>query len=266
MNFTRLTFLALVATALNACGVGEADINAEEDVALEGVSESETALTLTQAKFQTFVGKDGQHYFHLIAGNGQKLLGSEGYASITGAKNGIASVKTNAANDSKFLLREAADGSQYFVLAAGNGQIIAVSQMYSTTSNRNRAIDTVKTIVGQIVAQEAAVPAPAKFETFKGLDGKYYFNVKAGNGEIVLQSQGYTTKTSAQNGASSVQSNGASAARYTVLEAADGRYYFNLKATNGQIIARGQLYSTKSNAERGVDTCVTLLSAPIARQ
>jgi uncharacterized protein len=265
MNFTRLTFLTLVATAMTACGVGEADINMDEEVALEGVSESETALTLTQAKFQTFVGKDGQHYFHLIAGNGQKLLGSEGYTSITGAKNGIASVKTNAALDSKYLLREAADGSQYFVLAAGNGQIIAVSQMYSTVSNRNRAIDTIKTIVGQIVAQEAAVPAPAKFEIFKGLDGKYYFNAKAGNGEIVLQSQGYSTRASATNGVTSVQSNGASAARYTVLEAADGRFYFNLKATNGQIIARGQLYSTRSNAQRGVDTCVALLSTQLER-
>ena len=265
MNFSRLTFLTLVATAMTACGVGEADVSTDEDVALEGVSADEAALTLTNAKFQTFTGKDGQHYFHLIAGNGEKMLSSEGYASVTGAKNGIASVKTNAVIDSRYLLREAADGAQYFVLAAGNGEIIAMSQMYATTSSRNRAVETVKTIVGQVVAQEAAVAAPARFEIFKGVDARYYFHVKAGNGEIVLQSQGYTTKTSATNGVASVQTNGGNAARYELRDAADGKAYFVLKASNGAVIARGELYASRSNAQRGIDTCVALLSTTIGR-
>jgi uncharacterized protein YegP (UPF0339 family) len=51
-----------------------------------------------------------------------------------------------------------------------------------------------------------------------------------------------------------------------VLPAADGRYFFNLKAANGQIIGRGELYETKSNAQRGVETCVSLLSTQIDRQ
>lgn len=264
MNF-RILPMAVAAVALSACGVGEADITVDEEVALESVSDTEAALTLTQAKFQTFAAKDGQHYFHLLAGNGEKLLSSEGYTSVTGAKNGIASVKTNAVIDSRYLSREASDGSQYFVLIAGNGQIIAVSQMYSTASSRNRAIMTVKTIVGQVVAQEAAAAAAAKFEIFKGLDGRYYFHAKAGNGEIVLQSQGYSTRTGASNGVSSVQLNGSNPARYVVVPAADGRYFFHLKAGNGAVIARGELYETKWNAERGVETCVALLSAPLQR-
>lgn len=266
MNFSRLTLLTLAVTAISACGVGEADITVDEELALESVSEAEAALTLTNARFQTFKGNDGQYYFHLIAGNGEKMLQSEGYTTLTGAKNGIASVKTNAAIETRFLPREAADGSQYFVLIAGNGQIIGVSQMYSTTSSRNRAISTVQTIAGQIVAQEAALAAPAKFQVFKGVDARYYFHAKAGNGEIILQSQGYSTKTGANNGVASVQTNGSNPARYQVREAADGKFYFVLKAGNGAVIARGQMYASKSNAERGVETSVALLSAPLPRE
>ena len=128
--------------------------------------------------------------------------------------------------------------------------------MYVSQSNATRAMATVATVVKQTVAQGLALTGNAKFEVFKGLDSKYYFHVRALNGEIVLQSQAYTTRTSALNGAISVNTNGALSARYTVLEAADGQYFFNLKAANGAIIARSETYATKSNASRAVGGCV----------
>lgn len=44
-----------------------------------------------------------------------------------------------------------------------------------------------------------------KFEIFTGKNGQFYFRLKAGNGEIIAQSQGYATKSAAQNGIESVR-------------------------------------------------------------
>ncbi len=37
------------------------------------------------------------------------------------------------------------------------------------------------------------------FEIFKGINGQFYFRIKAANGEKVAQSEGYTQKQSALN-------------------------------------------------------------------
>ena len=47
----------------------------------------------------------------------------------------------------------------------------------------------------------------SKFTIFKGTNGNYYFNLKAGNGEKVLSSEGYIYKSSCQNGIQSVKDN-----------------------------------------------------------
>ena len=48
-----------------------------------------------------------------------------------------------------------------------------------------------------------------KFETYTGKDGKHYFRLKAGNGEPILQSQGYKAKADCANGIESVRRNAA---------------------------------------------------------
>lgn len=85
-------------------------------------------------KFVLSKGKDGKDYFVLKAGNGEVILQSQGYSSASGCENGIESVRTNAADESKFECREAKDGRTYFVLKASNGQEIGRSQMYKTDS------------------------------------------------------------------------------------------------------------------------------------
>lgn len=50
-----------------------------------------------------------------------------------------------------------------------------------------------------------------KFQIFKGKDDQFYFRLKAGNGEIICSSEGYTTKQSCQNGIEAVKKVAASA-------------------------------------------------------
>lgn len=102
---------------------------------------------------------------------------------------------------------------------------------------------------------------PGKFETFTGVDGKHYFHMIASNGEKVLQSQGYTSTGGVATGIASVRTNGTDASHFRVLEAADGEWYFDLIAANGQTIATSELYVSEYNANRAVAAVVSLVTA-----
>ena len=79
-----------------------------------------------------------------------------------------------------------------------------------------------------------------KFELKKSKNDKFFFNLLAGNGQIILSSEMYETKASALNGIESVKKNAALAERYSKETGADGKAYFNLKAGNHQIIGKSQ--------------------------
>ena len=109
-----------------------------------------------QAKFQIFKGKNGEYYFNLKSSNGQVILKSEGYESKGGCKNGIASVKENAPDDSRYIREESKDGQYYFNLLAGNGEIIGTSETYSTAGNRDEGIEAVKKAAPDAPIEETA--------------------------------------------------------------------------------------------------------------
>ena len=78
-------------------------------------------------KFEISKRKNGEFQFNLKAANGQVILTSEGYKARDSALNGIESVRTNSQDDGRFERLTAKDGSPYFVLKAGNGQVIGHS-------------------------------------------------------------------------------------------------------------------------------------------
>lgn len=93
-----------------------------------------------------------------------------------------------------------------------------------------------------------------KFEIFEDKAGEFRFRLKAGNNEIILASEGYTTKTSCKNGIESVKSNAPSDIRYDRKDASNDQYYFNLKAGNGEIIGTSQMYASKQGRENGIES------------
>jgi uncharacterized protein YegP (UPF0339 family) len=95
-------------------------------------------------KFVIKTGKDGQFYFNLKASNGEIILSSEGYTTKPSCKNGIASVKKNAADTSKFEKAVSKNGKPYFNLRAGNRQVIGKSEMYESEKACNNGIASVK--------------------------------------------------------------------------------------------------------------------------
>ena len=92
-----------------------------------------------------------------------------------------------------------------------------------------------------------------KFEIFKSeKSDKFYFRLKAKNGQIILSSQGYASKASAKNGAESVMKNAEDDSRFERKEAANGKFHFNLLAANKQIIGSSQMYASKASMENGI--------------
>lgn len=96
-----------------------------------------------------------------------------------------------------------------------------------------------------------------KYELKKGASGKFTFNLKAGNGQVILTSEQYNEKTSAHGGIASVQKNSQDDARYDRRKSKNEEPYFVLTATNGQIIGKSEMYTTAAAMENGIASVKT---------
>jgi uncharacterized protein YegP (UPF0339 family) len=93
-----------------------------------------------------------------------------------------------------------------------------------------------------------------KFVITKRTNGEFQFNLKAGNGQTILTSEGYTSKAACTNGIESVKTNSQDDNRFDRKEAKNGKPYFNLKASNGQIIGNSEMYESVSARENGIES------------
>ena len=91
-----------------------------------------------------------------------------------------------------------------------------------------------------------------KFEITNRKNGEFQFNLKAGNGQVILTSEGYKAKAGCNNGIESVKKNSQDDNRFKSLEAKNGKPYFNLTSTNGQIIGTSEMYESTSSRDNGI--------------
>ncbi len=103
----------------------------------------------------------------------------------------------------------------------------------------------------------------AKFEIYKDKAGEFRFRLKAGNGENILASEGYKAKASCIKGIESVKKNAKDAGRFDVGATKAGKFRFNVKASNGQIVGTSQSYANEAGCQSGV-ACV-MKDAPDAK-
>jgi uncharacterized protein YegP (UPF0339 family) len=93
-----------------------------------------------------------------------------------------------------------------------------------------------------------------KFAVSKRANGEFQFNLKADNGQTILASEGYSTKASCENGIESVRKNAQDDDRYERLTSKNGKYYFSLKAGNGQVIGSSEMYESTSGRDNGIES------------
>jgi len=85
-----------------------------------------------------------QFWWVLKAGNGETILQSEMYNSKDGANTGIASCRRNSPFDANYSRLTATNNLPYFVLRAGNAEVIGTSETYSSTQARDNGIQSCK--------------------------------------------------------------------------------------------------------------------------
>ena len=111
----------------------------------------------------------------------------------------------------KFVIRKTATGIK-FDLKAGNGEVIATSEVYSSESACRNGIASVQKnapvagVEDQTVEGFAAVKHP-KFEVYTDKAGEFRFRLKATNGQIIAVGEGYKKKDSCLNGIESIKKN-----------------------------------------------------------
>ena len=111
----------------------------------------------------------------------------------------------------KFVIRETSTGVK-FDLKAGNGEVIATSEVYTTEAACRNGIESVMknapvaAVEDQTVEGYAAEKHP-KFEVYEDKGGEFRFRLKATNGQDIATSEGYKAKTSCLNGIESVKKN-----------------------------------------------------------
>lgn len=101
-----------------------------------------------------------------------------------------------------------------------------------------------------------------KFVITKRTNGEFQFNLKAGNGQGILASEGYSSKAGCENGIESVRKNSQEDARFEKLTSKNDKPYFNLKASNGQIIGSSEMYESAAARDNGIESVKT--NAPTA--
>lgn len=93
-----------------------------------------------------------------------------------------------------------------------------------------------------------------KFIITKAKNGEYMFNLWSVNGRIILTSETYTQKQNCIKGIESVQNHADEDKNYDRKTAKNGnQYYFNLKARNGQIIGKSEMYGSVASRDNGIE-------------
>ena len=111
----------------------------------------------------------------------------------------------------KFVISEAKTGFM-FNLKAGNGEIIATSQIYKSLDSCKNGIESVKKNVPDLHVEDQTVEGfetltNPKFEVYQDKAGEFRFRLKARNGEIIATGESYKAKSGCMNGIDSIKRN-----------------------------------------------------------
>jgi len=99
------------------------------------------------ARVEVGAGATGTFHFNLFAQNGQIVLSSEAYSSEAAAWNGAFAVQDAAQVATNFAIKTGSDGRFYFTLTADNGQVVGVSQMYTTKESALAGVASVQSLL-----------------------------------------------------------------------------------------------------------------------
>ena len=256
---------------------------APAEVAVAASEESETKGK-SGGKYE-IVKRNGAFYFLLKANNGQLLLESSAYTSLSGAKGGIDTFK-KAVENGEFSIDEDKNGNFKFILrASARSQMLYHGETYATRQRAESAVGSVKNfaftdVIRKVVEDEeegaAATPVetlPLKDEDHKEggkyeieeRNGSFYFLLKANNGQLLLESPAFTTEAGAKSGIDTFKK-AADTGFFVVDVDKKGKFRFILRASvRSQMRYYGESYSTRQSAENSVHSVRSFAQKAVLR-
>lgn len=245
-----ITILALsFAAATVACATGGAE---DEYGDVDGEASAPGQVDLWQST-------DGQFRFHVLAGNQNVLLTSEGYATRTGAIGGVLSVLDNGLDPAQYEIVQASNGKYFLRLhAAANGQIIGSTQTYATKASAKRAIASCVRAVTSYLDTVFGGGARAHVEVAQDADGSFAFTVVDAAGAVVMTSHRYASEASAWNGAFAIQNGALVAPSCEVTQQVTG-FAFTATALNGAVVAQSPAYTSREEADAALAAAQALM-------
>ncbi|MEL6625090.1 MAG: DUF1508 domain-containing protein [Bacteroidota bacterium] len=220
---------------------------------------------------------DEKFYFLFNGANGQPILFSRSFPSISKRNARIRQIIKSAGRTNRFEQKPTEDGQVYFIVKASNGTEIGRSRNFASAAEAEAAIAYLMAEAPTFASQ---YPEPAKrkrnvnneyefdhasatgeqgFEAYRSDQNKlYYFHFNDAAGQPVIFSEGYSSGRSRDNGIKSVIKNGGLEDRYEIKEA-NGQYYISLRAGNRQEIARSRSFPEKQTVEGLVGKLIALI-------
>ena len=224
-------------------------------------------------KYEVFQAGDGWAY-HLKASNGEILITSEVYATKDGVLKAIDAVKKNV-EVGEITVFSDKQNHHKFKLTAKNHRVLCISANYNVEKSAIRASESfqkfaLKADVVEVEEEDTdahnATPieitsrkenkSGGKF-TIEKYNGEFSWSLKASNGQILVQGQGYTSKASVQNAIESFKNNVAEGT-FKCIKDKNDRFLFKLYTPAGRVCAIGESYPAKASAEGAANSVVSL--------
>ena len=235
----------LLVLTLSSVAVGCASTNIDNYSDLEGEAAA-------PGQFDLWQSTDGKFRFHLLAGNKNVLLTSEGYSTRANAISGVLSVLANGVDPAQYQIAQSTNGKYFLRLrVAANGEQLGITQLYSSKSNAKRAITSCVRAVTSYLTNVYENPSRAHVEVSEEA-GAFGFVVLASDGTELVASHAYASESSAWNGAFLIQEQAAAEVAFELTETDEG-YAFAIKASNGLVIATSPSFASAELARAASD-------------
>lgn len=222
-------------------------------------------------KFEIFEAGDGYAY-QLKASNGEILVVSEIYSSRDSVIKAIKAVQKNI-NDGEVKIFADKRGKYKFKLIAKNYKVLVISASYTVYKSAVRASESFKKYVMiadivdvelddnesktatpiQITQTEDKMGAKIVIEKF---DGEFSWALKATNGEILCQAEGYTSKAGCLYSIDTFKKNIVEG-QFRCIKDKNGNYCYKLYTANNRICAVGESYPSKQSAISAANSVVS---------
>ena len=215
-------------------------------------------------KFEVYPNGDGYQY-RLKASNGEILIVSENFVSRDNVLKAIEAIRRNVVEG---VLRIIDDkhGMFKFKLISKNYRVIALGSNYTTEKSAVRASESFKKFALKADVVEIETPVDKESLSATPVDlgviedrnggkyivekfnGEFSWSLRANNGQILIQVEGYTSKNSILNSIEVFKKNAANGT-FKIVKDKNDNYHFRLYSAAGRVAAIGETYGSKQLAE-----------------